>query len=229
MSLLSAALREEYARGRLLEADAPPDPLALFAGWLKGAVAAGLREPNAFTLATADAQGRPSARVLLLKGFDARGFSFFTNYGSRKGQELAANPWAALCFWWGELERQVRIEGAVEQLPAAESDAYYQSRPYGARLGAHVSPQSQVIAGRAVLEERLAALQTEYDEQQPPQRPAGWGGYLLQPAVIEFWQGGPHRLHDRLRYTRNAHGAHGAPDAPAAAAHAGWRLERLAP
>lgn len=216
MSLLSGELREEYARGRLLEADAPDDPYALFATWLAGAVEAGLREPNAFTLATADAQGRPSARVLLLKGFDARGFSFFTNYASRKGQELAANPWAALCFWWGPLERQVRIEGQVARLPAEESDAYYQSRPLGARLGAHVSRQSQVIPGREVLEERLAALQAEHDDQNPPQRPDGWGGYLLTPASFEFWQGGPHRLHDRLRYSR------GGESSP-------WRIERLSP
>ncbi|MGL4649860.1 MAG: pyridoxamine 5'-phosphate oxidase [Caldilineaceae bacterium] len=214
MSLFSGEIRKEYERGRLLESEAPDEPLALFGEWLRAALEAGLREPNAMTLATADAAGRPSARVVLLKGYDARGFSFFTNYASRKGLELAANPHAALCFWWGALERQVRIEGRVDKLPADESDAYYASRPLGSRLGAHVSHQSQVISGRALLEERLAKLETEYSEQHPPQRPAWWGGYLLAPAAIEFWQGGPHRLHDRLLYTR---------------AEASWRLDRLSP
>jgi pyridoxamine 5'-phosphate oxidase len=214
MTLLGGKLRKEYERGRLLEKDAPPDPLALFGEWLGGAVQAGIREPNAMTLATATPNGLPSARVVLLKGFDAHGFTFFTNYLSRKGRELAANPHAALCFWWGPLERQVRVEGTVERLPPEESDAYYHSRPLGSRLGAHVSAQSSVIAGRAVLEERLAALEAQYAGQPPP-RPDSWGGYLVVPTMIEFWQGGPHRLHDRLRYTRQPGG--------------GWLLERLSP
>lgn len=216
MSLFAGDLRKEYERGRLLEADVPSDPFALFEEWLRGAVEAGLREPNAMTLATADASGRPSARVVLLKGFDPRGFSFFTNYESRKGQELAANPHAALCFWWGSLERQVRIEGAVERLPAAESDAYFGSRPPGSRLGALVSRQSQVIPGRHVLESRLAELEAQYTGTTP-ERPEWWGGYLVIPARFEFWQGGPHRLHDRLCYERDA------------ATPFGWQIERLSP
>ncbi len=206
-------IRKEYHQGRLLEADAPAAPLPLFAAWLAAAVEAGLREPNAMTLATATPQGKPAARVVLLKDVDEQGFRFFTNYASAKGEEMAANAQVALCFWWGPLERQVRVEGRVEKLPAAESDAYYNSRPRGSRLGAWVSPQSQVIAERALLEDRLAALQAEYTDHDP-ERPPHWGGYLVIPNVVEFWQGGPNRLHDRLRYTR---------------AGDGWRLERLAP
>ena len=214
MSILSSDIRKEYERGRLLETDAGPEPLALFSTWLQGAVEAGIREPNAMTLSTVSAQGRPSARVILLKGVDTRGFSFFTNYDSRKGRELQATPWAALTFWWGPLERQVRVEGAVERLSAEESDAYYRSRPLGSRLGAWVSAQSSVIPNRALLEERLAALQAQYAEGDPP-RPEHWGGYLLAPDSIEFWQGGPHRLHDRLLYTRQVDAA--------------WQIVRLAP
>src|SRR4051812_31517986 len=166
------------------------------------------------TLATVGAQGRPSARVVLLRKLDERGFCFFTNYESRKGQELAANPWAALLFWWGRLERQVRIEGEVERLSEAESDAYYHSRPLGSQLGAWASPQSQVIANRDFLEERLAGLESEYADHAPP-RPPFWGGYRLVPTVFEFWQGGPHRLHDRLRYQLQTDGS--------------WQIERLAP
>lgn len=213
MPTIDPNLRKEYERGHLLEADVPAEPLSLFEEWLRAAAEAGLREPNAMTLATATPDGRPSARVLLLKGFDARGFSFYTNYASRKGQELAANPWAAICFWWGPLERQVRIEGLVEKLPAEESDAYYQSRPLGSRLGAWVSAQSQVIPGRAVLEARLASVQEQYAAGEPP-RPPHWGGYLLRPASIEFWQGGPNRLHDRILYTL---------------VEGSWRVERLSP
>ncbi|MFN8441124.1 MAG: pyridoxamine 5'-phosphate oxidase [Caldilineaceae bacterium] len=209
------AVRKEYERGRLLEVNAPTDPLVMFNEWMAEAVAANIREPNAMTVATATPDGRPSARVILLKGVDARGFSFFTNYASRKGEELAANPWVALCFWWGVLERQIRIEGKIEKLPAEESDAYYQSRPFGARVGAHASTQSQVIANRDVLEARYFELMAHYSEENPPQRPAHWGGYLLRPSLIEFWQGGPHRLHDRLRYTREDDSE--------------WKIERLSP
>ena len=214
MALLPSNLRKEYRRERLRVANADADPMAMFGTWLQGAVDAGMHEPNAMTLATATPDGRPSARVLLLKGVDARGFVFFTNYDSRKGLELAENPVASLVFWWDILERQVRVEGRVEKLPAEESDAYYNSRPLGSRLGAWVSAQSQVIKGRVVLEDRLAELQEAY-AQETPLRPPFWGGYRLIPQAIEFWQGGPHRLHDRLRYARKSDGA--------------WQVERLSP
>lgn len=207
-------LRIEYRRGRLSETDVSPDPWITFHAWFDEARQAGLHEANAMTLATASSDGRPSARIVLLKGVDRRGFCFFTNYTSRKGQELAQNPWAALLFWWGPLERQIRIEGRVEMLSAAESDEYYHSRPKGARLAAWASMQSRVIPNRAVLEERLAALEAEYADHDPP-RPPVWGGYRLVPDTLEFWQGGPHRLHDRLRYTRQ-------PDDT-------WQIDRLAP
>lgn len=214
MSQFLDDVRKEYQRGSLSEADIDSDPMAVFDAWLTAAVAAGLREPNGMTLATVSAAGRPAARVVLLKGFDARGFVFFTNYESRKGRELAETPYAALTFWWGELERQVRIEGHVTQLEDAESDAYYASRPHGAQLGAWVSPQSRVIPDRALLEQRLAALEQEYAGRTPA-RPPSWGGYRVKPEVIEFWQGGLHRLHDRLRFTRQPAGD--------------WKIERLAP
>ncbi len=221
MNIEFTSVRKEYERGRLLEIDAPVDPLPLFQVWLGEAVAANIGEPNAMTLATATAEGRPSARVVLLKGVDGRGFSFFTNYESRKGEELANNPWAALCFWWSALERQVRIEGQVERLSTQESDAYYNLRPLGARIGAIVSAQSRVIANRDDLEARYFALQAEYFALQAeysdtlPDRPAYWGGYLLRPHAIEFWQGGAHRLHDRLRYSKTENDD--------------WRLDRLSP
>lgn len=214
MSAGSNEIRKEYQRGRLTEQEAGRDPFKLFEKWYQAAVAANLREPNAMTLATCTGDGQPSARVVLMKGFDREGFTFFTNYASRKGMELAQNPRAALVFWWGELERQVRIEGAVEQLTAAESDAYYQSRPLGARLGAWASRQSSVIAGREVLEQRLAELVAEYADRAP-ERPPFWGGYRVRPQVIEFWQGGLNRLHDRLLYRRTDSGE--------------WRVERLSP
>ncbi len=209
-----ASLRVEYRRGRLSKTQAGDDPMATFAVWFAEAQEAGLYEPNAMTLATADAAGRPSARVVLLKGLDERGFCFFTNYASRKGHDLAVNPWAALCFWWGPLERQVRIEGQVEKLSAAESDAYFQSRPRGAQLGAWVSLQSQALPNRRILEERLAQLEAGTSGKEPA-RPHYWGGYRLVPCAFEFWQGGLHRLHDRLHYTRQTDG--------------GWSLERLSP
>jgi pyridoxamine 5'-phosphate oxidase len=209
-----AALRLDYRRGRLLESKVDPDPFVTFASWYQEAHDAETPEPNGMTLATVGADNRPSARIVLLRQLDDLGFCFFTNYESRKGQELAANPWAALLFWWSRLERQVRIEGQVERLTEAESDAYYHSRPKGSRLGAWVSAQSQVIPNRQVLEDQLAALEKEYAEEEPP-RPPYWGGYRLVPALFEFWQGGPHRLHDRLRYTRQEDGV--------------WSIERLAP
>lgn len=209
-----SGLRLEYRRGRLLESEANADPFATFAEWYQEAQDAELYEPNGMTLATVGADGRPSARVVLLRKADAEGFSFFTNYESRKGQELAANPWAALLFWWGRLERQVRVEGTVERMSEAESDAYYHSRPKASRLGAWASAQSQPIPNRQALEEKLAALESQYSDSEPP-RPPFWGGYRLVPVMFEFWQGGPHRLHDRLRYQRQEDGS--------------WQLDRLSP
>ena len=214
MSLYLSGLRKEYRRERLDEATAAADPLSMFEEWFAEAAESGLVEPNAMTLATATPDGKPSARVVLLKDFDAAGFNFFTNYASRKGEEIAANPFAALTFWWGPLERQIRIEGRVEKLDAAASAAYFASRPQGSRLGAWVSHQSAVIPDRTVLEQRLAELTAQYGDEAPP-RPPFWGGYRVIPAVYEFWQGGLHRLHDRLRYTRRDDGT--------------WELVRLSP
>ncbi len=216
MALHLSNIRKEYDRGRLLEADVGDDPITLFHTWLEDAAAHGMHEPNAMTLATATSDGRPSARMVLLRGATAAGFDFFTNYESRKGEELAENPWAALVFWWGPLERQIRIEGAVAKLAPQESDAYYHSRPKGSRLGAWVSAQSRVIPDRSVLEARHAELEVHYAETEP-ERPPFWGGYRLTPTLIEFWQGGPHRLHDRLCFRRA--------DGDAAL----WRVERLSP
>ncbi|MDQ7040079.1 MAG: pyridoxamine 5'-phosphate oxidase [Rhodothermus sp.] len=208
-----ARLRREYAGQPLDEAQAPEEPIALFRRWFEEAVRAELTDPNAMILATADAAGRPSARVMLLKDFDEEGFVFYTNYGSRKGRELTENPRAALVFWWAELMRQVRIEGAVEKVAAEESDAYFQTRPRESQLGAWASPQSQVIPNREVLERRVAELARRYDGREVP-RPSYWGGYRVVPEVVEFWQGRPGRLHDRLRYRRTDRG---------------WVRERLAP
>jgi pyridoxamine 5'-phosphate oxidase len=206
-------MRREYAREALAEADVDADPVVQFGRWFEQAEQAGLLEPTAMTLATATPDGRPSARMVLLRGFDQRGFCFYTNYDSRKGAELAANPQAALVLWWGELERQVRVEGRVERTSREESEAYFRSRPLGSRLSAAASPQSQVIEGRAALERRVAELAAGLADGEVP-LPAHWGGYRVVHQVVEFWQGRPNRLHDRLRYTRQG---------------PGWRLERLAP
>jgi pyridoxamine 5'-phosphate oxidase len=213
VQLSIADLRREYTLGGLLEADADPDPFAQFAAWFRDAMDADVIETNAMTLATATPDGAPSARIVLLKGFDAQGFVFFTNYESRKGSELAANPRAALLFYWAQLTRQVRVEGQLAKVSQAESDAYFQSRSPLSRLGAWASRQSQVIPSRATLDERLAELTEQYGDKIP--LPPFWGGYRLVPRVLEFWQGRPNRLHDRLRYTRQ-------PDES-------WLIERLSP
>ena len=210
-----ADLRREYHRAALAEADVDPDPLRQFDRWLSEAVRAELPEPTAMTLATADAEGRPSARIVLLKGADASGFVFYTNYASRKGDELAARPQAALLFHWVELERQVRVEGTVTKVTAAESDAYFTTRPLPSRLGAWASPQSRAIPDRNWLEREFAAAQRHVAaDGVSVSRPAHWGGYRLVPEVLEFWQGRRSRLHDRIRYVRNG---------------GVWRITRLAP
>ncbi|MBE9179152.1 pyridoxamine 5'-phosphate oxidase [Oculatella sp. LEGE 06141] len=214
MNLSIADLRRNYALRELRESDVDSDPFRQFQRWFDEAIAAELPEPNAMTLATATETGMPSARVVLLKGFDQRGFVFYTNYNSRKGKELSQNPRAGLVFWWAELERQVRIEGTVERVSSDESDAYFHSRPIGSQLGAWVSDQSQTIPSRQVLEERLQALQTKYQDGDVS-RPPHWGGFRVVPQAIEFWQGRPSRLHDRLLYSR-VEGDR-------------WQLERLSP
>lgn len=206
-------LRKEYTRAGLRESDAEPDPSEQFRRWFDEALAAGLHEPNAMVLATAGPDGAPSARVVLLKGFDGRGFVFYTNYEGRKGREIEANPRAALLFYWGELERQVRVEGAVARVSEEESDAYYASRPRGSRLGALASQQSRLVESREVLEGRIRHLEAEYEGREVP-RPSFWGGYRVQPETFEFWQGRENRLHDRLVYHRTS---------------GGWKMERLQP
>ena len=209
-----ARLRKEYTRAGLKESDAAPDPIAQFRRWFGEALAADLHEPNAMTLASATPDGRPSARVVLLKGFDERGFAFYTNYEGRKGRELEDNPRCALVFYWGELERQVRVEGRASRVSEEESDGYFKSRPRGSRLGAWVSEQSRPVESRDALEKRLRGLEAEYEGREVP-RPHFWGGYRVEPEVIEFWQGRENRLHDRLVYRRSEGG--------------GWRRERLQP
>ncbi len=208
-----ADLRKSYERDELDESASAADPLQQFERWFQQALAAELPEPNAMTVATVGADGRPSTRVVLIKGYDARGIVWYTNYDSRKGRELAGNPHAALQFHWVELERVVRIEGRVEKVDGAESDAYYQSRPLDSRIGAWASPQSQVIASRAVLVANAARYGAQYLLHPP--RPPHWGGFRLVPDRWEFWQGRKSRLHDRLRYRLDEAGA--------------WVRERLAP
>ncbi len=208
-----ADLRKSYERAELSEDASHADPLQQFAQWLQEAIAAQVPEPNAMTLATVDHQLRPSTRVVLIKGYDARGIVWYTNYDSRKGQDLAGNPYAALQFHWVELERTVRIEGRVEKTSAEESDAYFHSRPLDSRIGAWASPQSQVIPNRGVLVANAARYGAQFLLKPP--RPPHWGGYRLQPDSWQFWQGRKSRLHDRLRYTAGDDGQ--------------WLRERLAP
>ncbi len=209
-----ADLRSHYSKDSLDVADVDPDPIRQFRRWFDEAVAAEVPEPNAMTVASVDAEGRPRARILLLKGYDAQGFTFFTNYHSDKGREFERNPFAALCFWWIELERQIRIEGRVARVLREQSEAYFRSRPRGSQIGAWASSQSRVVASREALEQRYAELEARHREGEVP-LPEHWGGYRLEPARVEFWQGRPSRLHDRIRYHRDAAG--------------GWTVERLEP
>lgn len=200
-----ARMREDYARAGLDESAAGDEPLALFAQWLDDAVDANVHEANAMALATATPDGRPSVRTVLLKGFDARGLTFYTGYESRKGIELAANPRAAATMLWHPLQRQVRVEGGVVRVDEAESDAYFASRPRGSQIGAVASPQSRMIIDREALEQRVAAVEHDYAGQDI-ERPATWGGYRLAIEMIEFWQGRTNRLHDRIKFTRDGVG-----------------------
>lgn len=212
-------LRQEYAAGGLSEADVEKDPVAMFRRWLHEAVTAGLHEPNAMVVSTVSAEGRPSSRMVLLKRLDERGFVFFTNYDSRKGADLAAHPVAALLFPWHDLERQVRIEGSVTPLTPEENAAYFATRPRASQLGAWASPQSQVVASRAELDQRYDAAANRFPELQDVPVPPHWGGYLVVPDLVEFWQGRRGRMHDRLRYRRTS-----TTDGAGT-----WSLERLAP
>lgn len=207
-------LRREYTRGGLRRADLEPNPLVQFQKWFEQALTAQLLEPSAMTLATAGEDGLPSARIVLLKGVDERGFVFFTNYESRKGRELAVNPHASLVLYWAELERQVCVAGKVAKVSRAESEKYFALRPRGSQLGAWVSKQSSVVPDRAFLEARLQAVEKQFTDRSVD-TPPYWGGYFLTPARIEFWQGRPNRLHDRFQYAKQADGS--------------WRIDRLSP
>ncbi|MEL6592061.1 MAG: pyridoxamine 5'-phosphate oxidase [Bacteroidota bacterium] len=208
-----ADIRVDYTQGELHESQIADNPIVQFERWFQAAVAAEVPEPNAMILATV-ADGQPSARVVLLKGFDERGFCFYTNYESRKGQELAANPKAALTFFWPELERQIRLEGTIEKVSPEESDTYYQSRGRASRLGAWASPQSQVIEDRSLLEERVQEVSQRFEGQETFPRPGFWGGFRLRAHYLEFWQGRKSRLHDRIVYES-------VDDA--------WQIKRIAP
>jgi pyridoxamine 5'-phosphate oxidase len=215
VDLSIADLRQNYTLAGLSETDVTAHPIQQFQVWFQQALEANLIEPNAMTLATATPDGKPTARIVLLKGFSEEGFIFYTNYESQKGQQLIANPYAALVFLWDKLERQVRIEGKVEQLQPKESEAYFHSRPRASQLGAWVSDQSRVIRDREILEQKLTALKTQYTEDTTIPLPPHWGGFRVVPNRIEFWQGRPNRLHDRLVYDLQTDG--------------GWQIQRLAP
>jgi pyridoxamine 5'-phosphate oxidase len=214
MSTNLADIRREYERDALHRKDLDSDPVKQFEKWLNDAIAAGELEPTAATLATAGRDGRPSARVVLLKRVGADGFVFFTNYLSQKGREISENPHVELCFFWSRLIRTVRVRGTVSQVPAGESEAYFHSRPRNSQIGALASRQSEVVASRADLEQRFAELEKQFEGREIP-RPEHWGGYAIKPESIEFWQGRPSRLHDRLRYVAQPDGF--------------WRIERISP
>jgi len=207
-----AHLRLDYARESLTERDVDPDPILQFEKWFEEALHAGLIEPNAMTLATSTRDGHPSARVVLLKGADANGFVFFTDYRSRKGAELDANPHVSLCFWWDALQRQVRISGTAVRVSREETAAYFHTRPHGSRVGAWASQQSATLASREMLEKEVERLERAYPDDVP--LPPHWGGYRVTPASLEFWQGRPSRLHDRIVYTRDG---------------SAWKIGRLSP
>ncbi|MEM9886483.1 MAG: pyridoxamine 5'-phosphate oxidase [Bacteroidota bacterium] len=215
MDIVIQDLRESYEKGTLEIAAVANDPITQFKVWLQGALDAKIKEPNAMTLATSDAQGRPSARVVLLKGVEEEGFVFYTNYESQKGQELLVNPYAALVFNWLDLEQQVRIKGKVEKLSAVASESYFQSRPKGSQIGAWASPQSQIIQDRSILEKNVERLHNKYAGQEKLPCPPHWGGFLVRAEEIEFWQGRSSRLHDRIRYRLQKDKT--------------WVIERLAP
>ena len=208
-----ASIRKDYQLQSLSEADVKQDPIEQFGKWWDEAIASAIDEVNAMTLATVNKEGKPDARIVLLKGYDEQGFVFFTNYQSSKGQQLSASPFATLVFFWKELERQVRIEGTCEKVSEQESDAYFHSRPEGSRLGAWASPQSSIIEGRHLIEKNLEQLQDQYKGSTIP-RPPHWGGYRVVPTAIEFWQGRSSRLHDRIKYSKENNE---------------WKIVRLAP
>jgi len=209
-----AELRKEYQKEKLDETGVDKDPIIQFGKWFQESLEAEVNEANAMTLATADRKGRPSARIVLLKGFDEDGFVFFTNYKSEKGRDLKENPYAALVFFWPELERQIRISGKVKRISATESEDYFNSRPLESRIGAIASSQSEVIASREVLEEKFEQIKEAFINREP-ERPRNWGGFIIKPITIEFWQGRPNRLHDRILFSRKKKGS--------------WKIERLAP